>query len=156
MICTHWGNFQGLFVWCNKMEGERESHRCFPDVQLLVMDFLFQESECVSSSSSTDGVQEPGPARKRRTHYPHYPRCPVCLWSEPLAEATVTCRGVHWQTAATKTRFDQGLLHEKAGPFVRTWLKLLQWLLSHYSELIDAVSLLTMGKTDSWKDPHLQ
>lgn len=44
---------------------------------------------------------------------------------KPWLKATVTCRAVHWQTAATKTRFDQGLLHEKAGPFVRTWLKLL-------------------------------
>lgn len=48
------------------MEGKRENNSCFPDVQLLIMDFLFKELERVSSSSSTDSTQEPVPAGEGR------------------------------------------------------------------------------------------
>jgi len=51
------------------MEGQRESHSCFPDVKILIMNFLFEELERVSGSSGTDSAQEPVPGREGRTRY---------------------------------------------------------------------------------------
>lgn len=51
------------------MEGQRESHSCFPDVKILIMNFLFEELERVSGSGGTDSAQEPVPGREGRTRY---------------------------------------------------------------------------------------